>query len=83
MPFTTTSGARTKITITAQKHENDKSSLPQFRFRNRPADDNAYRTGKKIEMPPIKQVGMTFKKAEKYRGKEAKQLELSEEKEES
>lgn len=39
--------------------------------------------GKKIEMPPIKQVGATFKKAEKYKGGKAKQLELSEKKEKS
>jgi len=40
-------------------------------------------TGKKIEMPPIKQVGATFKKAEKYKGEKAEQLELSEIKEKS
>jgi len=36
--------------------------------------------GKKIEMPPIKQVGVTFKKAEKYKGEKAEQLVLSEKK---
>lgn len=35
-------------------------------------------TGKKIEMPPIKQVGATFKKAEKFKGEKAEQLKLSE-----
>lgn len=34
--------------------------------------------GKKIDMPPIKQVGATFKKAEKYKEDKAKQLELTE-----
>jgi DNA modification methylase len=32
--------------------------------------------GKKIEMPPIKQVEATFKKAEKFKGEKAEQLEL-------
>jgi DNA modification methylase len=32
--------------------------------------------GKKIEMPPIRQVGATFKKAEKYKGKEPEQLKI-------
>ena len=35
-------------------------------------------TGKKIEMPPIKQVGATFKKAEKFKGEKSEQLELGE-----
>jgi site-specific DNA-methyltransferase (adenine-specific) len=34
--------------------------------------------GKTIEMPPIKQVGATFKKAGKFKGKEAEQLKLGE-----
>ena len=38
-------------------------------------------TGKKIEMPPIKQVSVTFKKAEKYKGKKAEQLPIKEPKE--
>ena len=29
---------------------------------------------KKIDMPPIKQVGATFKKAERFKGKEEEQL---------
>jgi len=33
--------------------------------------------GKKIEMPPIKQVGATFKKAERFRGDKSEQLKLS------
>ena len=33
--------------------------------------------GKKIEMPPIKQVEATFKKAEKFKGEKSKQLKLS------
>ena len=33
--------------------------------------------GKKIEMPPIKQVGATFKKAERFRDAGSEQLELS------
>jgi len=37
--------------------------------------------GKKIEMPPIKQVSVTFKKAEKYKGKKAEQLPIKEPKE--
>jgi hypothetical protein len=32
--------------------------------------------GKKIEMPPIKQVGATFKKAPKAKGKGHEQQEL-------
>jgi DNA modification methylase len=36
--------------------------------------------GKKIDMPPIKQVGATFKKAEKYKGKEPEQLKIKEHK---
>jgi len=32
--------------------------------------------GKKIEMPPIKQVGATFKKAERHKGQEGKQLSM-------
>ena len=35
--------------------------------------------GKKIEMPPIKQVEATFKKAEKFKRKKDEQLNLSEE----
>jgi len=34
--------------------------------------------GKKIEMPPIKQVEATFKKAEKFKGEKGEQLKLSE-----
>jgi len=34
--------------------------------------------GKKIEMPPIKQVEATFKKAEKFKGEQGEQLKLSE-----
>jgi DNA modification methylase len=34
--------------------------------------------GKKIEMPPIKQVGATFKKAVRHRGAEGEQLEMGE-----
>lgn len=34
--------------------------------------------GKKIEMPPIKQVEATFKKAEKFKGEKTEQLKLSE-----
>jgi hypothetical protein len=33
--------------------------------------------GKKIDMPPIKQVGATFKKAKRFKGKKAEQLELT------
>jgi len=40
-------------------------------------------SGKKIDMPPIKQVGATFKKAEKYKGEKAEQLELPGRKEKS
>jgi DNA modification methylase len=32
--------------------------------------------GKKIEMPPIRQVDATFKKAERHKGKDGKQLEI-------
>jgi len=32
--------------------------------------------GKRIDMPPIKQVSATFKKAERFKGKKAEQLEL-------
>jgi SAM-dependent methyltransferase len=32
--------------------------------------------GKKVEMPPIRQVGATFKKAERFKGKKGEQLEL-------
>jgi hypothetical protein len=32
--------------------------------------------GKKIEMPPIKQISATFKKAERVRGKGGEQLEI-------
>ena len=32
--------------------------------------------GKKIEMPPIRQVSQTFKKAERHRPKEGEQLEI-------
>ena len=35
-------------------------------------------SGKRIDMPPIKQVGATFKKAERYKGTKAEQLELGE-----
>jgi len=34
--------------------------------------------GKKIEMPPIKQVEATFKKAEKFKGEKSEQLKLPE-----
>jgi len=34
--------------------------------------------GKKIEMPPIKQVEATFKKAEKFKGQKPEQLEIKE-----
>jgi site-specific DNA-methyltransferase (adenine-specific) len=34
--------------------------------------------GKKIDMPPIRQVDKTFKKAEKFKGKEGEQLEIKE-----
>jgi len=34
--------------------------------------------GKRIEMPPIKQVGATFKKAERYKIESAKQLKIAE-----
>lgn len=34
--------------------------------------------GKKVEMPPIRQVGATFKKAERHRPKEGEQLEIKE-----
>jgi DNA modification methylase len=34
--------------------------------------------GKKIEMPPIRQVDATFKKAEKFKGQKAEQLEIKE-----
>jgi len=37
-------------------------------------------SGKKIDMPPIKQVGATFKKAERFKGKKGEQLALSGEK---
>lgn len=36
--------------------------------------------GKKIDMPPIRQVGATFKKAERHRPKEGEQLEIKEDK---
>ena len=36
--------------------------------------------GKKIEMPPIKQVGATFKKAEKFKGDKSEQLALMKDK---
>lgn len=32
--------------------------------------------GKKIDMPPIRQVGATFKKAEKFKRKEGKRLKF-------
>jgi len=35
-------------------------------------------SGKKIEMPPIKQVEATFKKAERFKGEKAEQLEIKE-----
>jgi len=38
--------------------------------------------GKKIEMPPIRQVGATFKKAERVKTKEGEQLEIKENEEE-
>jgi len=34
--------------------------------------------GKKIDMPPIRQVDKTFKKAEKFRGKDGEQFEIKE-----
>jgi DNA modification methylase len=34
--------------------------------------------GKKIEMPPIRQVGVTFRKAERFKGDRSKQLALTE-----
>lgn len=34
--------------------------------------------GKKIDMPPIRQVGATFKKAERFKGKKGEQLEIKE-----
>ena len=34
--------------------------------------------GKKIDMPPIRQVGATFKKAEKFKGKEGEQMKIKE-----
>jgi len=34
--------------------------------------------GKKIDMPPIRQVGATFKKAEKFKGKIGEQLKIKE-----
>lgn len=34
--------------------------------------------GKKIEMPPIRQVNATFKKAEKFKGQKPEQLEIKE-----
>ena len=34
-------------------------------------------SGKKIDMPPIKQVGATFKKAERFKGDKSEQLELT------
>ncbi len=34
--------------------------------------------GKAIEMPPIKQVDATFKKAGKVRGRKGRQLEMTE-----
>jgi len=37
--------------------------------------------GQKIDMPPIKQVGATFKKAAKFKGEEAEQLKLSDKEE--
>lgn len=37
--------------------------------------------GKKIEMPPIRQVGATFKKAEKFKDEQAEQLSIKESKE--
>ena len=33
--------------------------------------------GRKIDMPPIRQVGATFKKAERFRSKEGEQLKLT------
>jgi hypothetical protein len=35
-------------------------------------------SAKKIKMPPIKQVSATFKKAERFKGKEEEQLEIKE-----
>jgi site-specific DNA-methyltransferase (adenine-specific) len=34
--------------------------------------------GKKIEMPPIRQVDATFKKAEKFKGQKPERLEIKE-----
>jgi hypothetical protein len=34
--------------------------------------------GKKISMPPIRQVGATFKKAVRHKGPEGEQLEMKE-----
>ncbi len=34
--------------------------------------------GKKIEMPPVRQVNQTFKKAERHRPKDGEQLEIKE-----
>jgi len=34
--------------------------------------------GKKVDMPPIRQVGATFKKAERYKGQIGEQLEIKE-----
>jgi len=36
--------------------------------------------GKKIEMPPIRQVGATFNKAERHRAREGEQLEIKDDK---
>ena len=33
-------------------------------------------TGKQIDMPPIRQVGATFKKAVRHKGPEGEQLEM-------
>ena len=38
-------------------------------------------SGKRIDMPPIKQVDKTFKKAEKFKGDKSEQLELTDKKE--
>jgi len=38
-------------------------------------------SGKKIDMPPIKQVGATFKKAERFKGEKAEQLKIKEKEE--
>jgi hypothetical protein len=35
-------------------------------------------TGKKIEMPPIKQVEATFKKAARFKGEKSEQFEIRE-----